>query len=882
MAYYAAGAWWTSDGQAFGTQQAAEAAERNGGGGSAASADDEFARAMGRGGTGVQAPAGAVSAANAAAAAARQAAGVTNDARTAGNINYGGSNPYFTGARPSNYGLSLDPSTAQEAGQDQARASAAANARDGGLIGDVARLGLYGLRGGPLADLARDYKPAGIGDAFDIPGNILDELGDQIIPGGSGDQGGNIIPGVRRTGGDSFYPSETIQSGSYPDGYRGVTDSGNTGAISGLLDGVPGYPFGDNVLGPALRGIGDAVSGVWDDIRGAVGGGGGGGAGGLGGPAPPIASPQLAITPQQILSMNNQAAVPSRAQSDGIINQMIQQSQVQSPYQDFSNANYDASRGAAMGYTSQLAGLASNNIADIRPDSAQRNQSRDAVMVTASQLQNNANNNIANIYGAQGERNAAAGSVMGYEQQLTRDRSIIPNAADQATYLDSRDRAENISDQLMQQGRTDYAAREIATLRGMGSQDYNKDVINNLNTLGGQDYNADVIQRLIAQSELPDDVSAAQSLMLNAQERATRNALGNAASQGGGWRSAVNNERRALGQAATQQADIAAQMGALRAQETQMQRQNAINALTQAGGLTEQQRQGRLTALGLSGGLGDSQYANKLAAYQAAGGLLTQQEQVQLAALQQAGVLTSNFGALDAGLATSDADRKATINMANQADKRLGATAAGQLALGRQVDASNFATADANRNAQIAQANAVNRINSLLGAGGLQTGAMNSDTSFSVADAQIQLARAQSNQQNALNAMLGAANAANQTAGLDANIGVADANRRATVDQNNRANSIAALQNAGVLSTTLRGQDVQLSVSNQQALSQQIAAAAGLAGTQFASEMQRAIAQGSQDLQRQQLALLARNSPSELERFLGAAGSAAGLLGLVF
>jgi hypothetical protein len=177
-------------------------------------------------------------------------------------------------ARPSLYGLSLDPATAQESADYIRQAEDARDARDGGLWGDLARLGTYAYTGGPAADIIRQHTPKPLGDLLTLPQNITDELADQIIPGGSGNQAGNIIPFVDRTG-DQFYPSETIQGGSYKDGYRGVTNSGNTGLISGAIDGVPGWQAGE-AIGGFFK---DLFSGP-DSGGGSRGGSGEGGAGG--------------------------------------------------------------------------------------------------------------------------------------------------------------------------------------------------------------------------------------------------------------------------------------------------------------------------------------------------------------------------------------------------------------------------------------------------------------------------------------------------------------------------------------------------------------------------------------------------------------------------
>jgi len=139
---------------------------------------------------------------------------------------------------------------------------------------DIARLGAYFLGGGPAAEVTRRYLPKDIGNVLLNPSNLVDEAADQIIPGGSGVSGGSLLPYLdnsdvfsRVSGEDKFYPSETIQSGSRNDGYRGVTNSGNTGIISGLIDNQPGYPLGDLLLGgtgasPAGTGAGASPAGT--------------------------------------------------------------------------------------------------------------------------------------------------------------------------------------------------------------------------------------------------------------------------------------------------------------------------------------------------------------------------------------------------------------------------------------------------------------------------------------------------------------------------------------------------------------------------------------------------------------------------------------------
>ncbi len=128
-----------------------------------------------------------------------------------------------------------------------AGASDAANKRSGGFLGDLGRLGTAGLRTVYGTGIDTGLDALGVGEVpraiADTPGYFaragIDEGADQVIPGGSGAYGSNLVPGVKGTGGDAFYPSETLQSGSYSDGYRGV---GNARASAG--SGVSGAPIG--------------------------------------------------------------------------------------------------------------------------------------------------------------------------------------------------------------------------------------------------------------------------------------------------------------------------------------------------------------------------------------------------------------------------------------------------------------------------------------------------------------------------------------------------------------------------------------------------------------------------------------------------------------
>lgn len=120
------------------------------------------------------------------------------------------------------------------------------------LGGDLLRLGGAAARTltNPINAVAGDYFPEPLQAAIGGPGYFvdagIDEGLDQALPKGSGDYGANLIPGVAGTGGDRFYPSETVQSGSYGDGYRGVGNPsvratpGGAGGAGGAAGGAGG------------------------------------------------------------------------------------------------------------------------------------------------------------------------------------------------------------------------------------------------------------------------------------------------------------------------------------------------------------------------------------------------------------------------------------------------------------------------------------------------------------------------------------------------------------------------------------------------------------------------------------------------------------------
>lgn len=825
MSYFAAGAWWTADGRSFKTQAEADTAERS----PSASqiSDDAFAQAMGRGNqTGAQAPEG-----RAGAASTPMQVDQFNRQR-----DLGGATVRVQSGNPN---APLGGSPEQQAAARQASFEALSPKPDTNTFLDS------------LRQLGNNPVINPIGYAAGKAGGFID---DQLGVNVSGYIQDPVGQGLKDLG-----APDLVQAAANPTGYVART-AVNPGTSFGLNPGAVAQNVssaannlrndGRNTIS-AVRAIPAAAANLAGSVANAAGGTRGGGGAATGYTPAPL--PQASMTPQSILGMNTDAVRPSSTQQDQIVQQMLAQSNVQSGYQDFNSPQYDASRGAAMGYTSQLAGLANNNVAVTGLNGANFDASRATMNQITGQLQGQANNNVADIQANSQQRDQSRNAVMDTANVLgnNANRDIGPILADQRERLSAGAGVD----------------QTIAALRFGSTRDVADIQSDKTRYDASSATSNDIIQRLIAAAEAQEGPSAAESLMLNAQERAQRNAYGDAASLGGGWRSQLTGQRRAMGQAASQQADIAAQLGALRANEAATFRGQSIGALGTAGGLS------------------------------------------------------GDMSSRDAALAQSDASLLAQIRQGNQTNYRESQGMAGQLGMGRLTDASGFATNEADRRAVIEQANQANRLNSLLGAGNLQTGAMQSDTGlaqsnasllaqvrqgnqanalaslqaagqnqgttlnadlgFATNDAQIRTQRELANQSNALNALLGASNAANNTAQIDSSIGINNSNNRVAVDQNNRANSIAALQNAGVLSSATRGQDVQLSVANQQALSSRISSAAQLSGTQFATQMDAALRQTDQALRQQQFEFMKTQAPKEWERWLAAAGSTAGLLGIL-
>jgi len=838
MSYYAAGAWWASDGQAFSSQAEAEQHERAVANGQAGSDDDAFAQAMGsRPNSGVQAPAGTqpapaggntgplssgrVSGFQGNPSAPQGTAAQQQAAFQSGNIGGAG------GAGGSNQVLTDRARTPSDPGFFRQAASTVGRLLDNPVVNPIG----YGLqRAGRFAN-----DTAG----FNVSGYLQDPVGQGLADLGAPDAVQAIAnptgyiarTAVNANTGYGTVPSQILQGAA--NSFDNISNDARN--VYQTAAAAPG------AIANAARGVGNAFTNTRP-------------AGSSATPtyAAPAPLPTPGMTPQQILGMNTQAARPSSAQQDALVQQMMNQANVQSGYQDFNNAQYDASRGAAQGYTSQLAGLANNNVAITGLDSGRYDQSRGTMNQITGQLQNQANNNVADIQANSGQRDASRAAVMGTADQLrdTAFNDVQRIDASQGQRLGAQSSMVNAENALMQRD-------DVANIAANAAQ-YNQ----------GRESQNDIIARLLAASELPDDQSAAQALMLNAQERAVRNAYGDAGSLSGGWRSQLTGQRRAMGQAATMQADIAAQMGALRAQETQQNRQRQLEALGLAGGFA-----GDISGRDLALAQGDA----ALAAQIAQGNQLNRRESVL-----GAGNLAGQRMQSDTALAMSDADRALAAAQGNQQNRLAAQLGAGQLQTGAMISDTGLAQSNAALLAQIRQGNQQNSLASLIGAGNNAASVLGADLGFATNDAQIRTQRELANQQNALQAMLGAANAANVTAGIDANIGMSNADRRAQVDQNNRANSIAALQNAGVLSSTIRGQDVQLSLGNQQALTSQINSAAGLAGTTYAAQLDAAMRQQDINLRQQQFNdAISRMPPAAVQQWLSAAGPALGLLGVV-
>lgn len=854
MSYFAAGAWWTSNGMAFATQAEADAYE-NSGAQNSTSADD-FAKAMGKG-SGTVSPTSSAPAVNAPLPRATSADGLTyaddgsptpmwyqrdallhgNSASTTGGQPYderaavdyqgaigvngvAGPNGVPTGSKNSQgtpIYVSLDPRRNQIAAETPIFTAIPTGPQGKGF--DAAAAGLAAGTGGLIGGKLGGPVGAGIGATAGLLGTLPQARGQGIM----------LAPGDGSVPGRQGSAAEAAAGNAR---YAATGTSRPTNGQTGLN--APYDQF------PTPKGTG-GVSAT--------------------GSFQPVTQP---VAPSTNISVPT-IARPSSAQQDSIVNQMLAQSQVQSAYHDATAGVSQA--GTAQGFDATAgtatAGVSTPGIAQlVQADSGQRDFSRQAALGTAGLLQEAARVQNQNIFGDGGQRNS--------------DRSALTKTATSLGLAATQDNADIFAD-ANQRNLTagEMKRHEDALVRNANTQigpisvdptQYNQ----------GRGVSNDIIQRLIAAGELPEGPSAAEALMLNAQERATRNAYGDAGSLSGGWRSQLTGQRRALGQAAAQQADIAAQLGALRANETATNRDRQLQALGLAGGFA-----GDVSGRDLELGTTNAQLEAMIA---------QANQNNAREANNMAGLLAGQRLVSDTGLATDDANRNAQLRIQNQVNRREALGLAGGLQSNMLVSDSQFATADADRNAQIAIQNQVNAREALASAGGIQIGALNSDTAFSTAnadrDAQVGISNAQNQTQSSIanagfftNASIANANnqtsasiasannrtsasqtnANNQTASSINNANnatqtsIANANNRTVVDQNNRSNALTALQNAGVLSSNTRQQDMTLNIAQANNLTQAAIAGANLQGSVFATQMQAAIANQNAQLRQQEI-----------------------------
>lgn len=152
----------------------------------------------------------------------RRQEAMTNSANLAarGRQNLITSGQKQTTTAPIQWGLGQQSPQQLAAGRSQAHDAMVQ--RNGGLLGDAARLGTYVGTGGPVSDTIRNYFGSAAATAIN-PIHAADDEGlDLVLPGGSGAYGTDLIPGVKGTGGDSMYPSESLATGGYQGGYRGT------------------------------------------------------------------------------------------------------------------------------------------------------------------------------------------------------------------------------------------------------------------------------------------------------------------------------------------------------------------------------------------------------------------------------------------------------------------------------------------------------------------------------------------------------------------------------------------------------------------------------------------------------------------------------------
>lgn len=505
----------------------------------------------------------------------------------------------------------------------------------------------------------------------------------------------------------------------------------------------------------------------------------------------------LPAIPSAVPTAEQAAANDARQQQDMLIAQLVQQAGRAQSAPPVDSSGYNQSRDQSNATYNALGALSGNNISSMQlgnnaASATQRNDTRGQLMGTASSLTGNAQNNI------------------GFQD------------ADAAQRNQSGNTLASLISQLQGQSRNDVGDIQI------NSGQYNQ----------GRGVTSDIIQRLIAEAQRPEGPSAAEALMLTGQERALRNAAGDAANTAGGWRSQLVNERRAEGLAAQMASDQAAQSAALRANEETQYRSDVRDALMGAGGLQ------------------------------------------------------SDVSGRDLALGTSNAGLLAQIRQGNQTNARESLGLAGTNATAKLQSDTGFATSNADRRADVAKANQLNALNSLLGAGNLQSNALTSDTSFSTSNADRAAANAranqssalsasQSNQANSLAAQIAAANSAQSRLESDRTLATSNADRLERVNAANAQNSIQALQAAGIISTGIRQGDIQLSQGDQRAVVEMAIAAANIDAQKYGAQLQYAIGMANVEQRKAELQRLYDTDPTTVEKFLGALGPVAQTLGLL-
>lgn len=468
-------------------------------------------------------------------------------------------------------------------------------------------------------------------------------------------------------------------------------------------------------------------------------------------------------------SADQTAANEQRQRQNAIITGLMNEAQRTQAQPVVDSAGYNQTRAQSNASYNALTAQAGNNIGPIVADAGQRNQSRGALLGTADRLTSNAGNNIGPIVADSSQRNRSGGTL----------DSIINDLRAQS--------GNDVGDVMIDTGRYDQ----------------------------GRDQTAQLIQMLIEEAQRPEGPSAAEALALTMQERAQRNAMGDASSMSGGWRSQLVNERRAAGLGAQLSAEAAAETAALRAREEAQYRQDVREALGLAGGLQ------------------------------------------------------SDSSARDLALGTSQADILTRIRQGNQANARESLGLAQTGATNRLQSDTAFSTANADRAADVAKANQLNALNSLLGAGDLQGTALTSDTAFSTSNADRQAQIAQANQANSLAAQIAASNNAQARLESDRALATDNANRVERVNAANADRAINALTQAGIISNGTRQIDAQLSQGDQRAIVEMAVAAAGADVQKYAAQLNYIIGIANVQQRKAELDRLKAQDPTTFERIMG-------------